>query len=44
MRTRVRDDCFRMNMLMPTVSNKQVPGGIYVVNRYQPLTVQYRVI
>jgi len=26
---------FRMNMSVPTVPNKRIPGAIYVVNRYK---------
>jgi hypothetical protein len=44
MRTRVGDDCLRMNMRVPAVANKQIPGDTYVVNQHQPLTVQYGVI
>ena len=44
MRTRVRDDCLRMDMLVPTMANKQIPGDTCVADRHQPLTVQYRVI
>jgi hypothetical protein len=36
MRTRVRDDCLRMDMLVPTMANKPIPGDIYVISRHKP--------
>jgi len=40
----MEDNSFNMNMPVPNVSNKQIPGAIYVVNRHKLLTVQYGVI